>query len=478
MEVSGANGTQYSTSKSHHESPINDDLPLVFTQIGTSPHVRRVKPILYHTFVVIWPSKAEKNILDDWRCSGNATVEILGASMLREGRMESFKSELHGLPPGGDIEDLWPQFARGELVRPSLGPTVDRPERALSNGAGLERFGGGVVEIWAADVRASKMRKKSQKVTRANFSENGNNAWTRNFDGLEMTKHRKKSPNRIHSAMREHRKKSSKNLVFSLSDTISKEAVHTLRDPESQTMSKHTKNRLESLHHNITCLRHPDQIGTFCKSMMRAKSVREKSVRTRLGLRVAFVSKINTACAGPHDPHGPVVLDIVQHFGQRWNEIKKCNEIIWLALPHNISASPNEAVVRHPYCEHWHAIRHCYKQRWLRLPEDNEDPVAQLAYAHPGCTCRPHHAQLNKIQLFRAKIDKPCPLSGACVVKSRQNFDYLSGPPLSEKWLFEGEFVDFFGQPFGACHTARWDDEAVDSWISKKSGRIAGKDIA
>ncbi|KAJ7465350.1 hypothetical protein B0H11DRAFT_2197767 [Mycena galericulata] len=135
MEVSGANGTQYSTSKSHHESPINHDLPLVFTQIGTSPYVRRVKPILYHTLVRIWPSKAEKNILDDWRCSGNATVEIPGASMFREGRMESFKSGVKchqqksainfmGLPPGGDIEDLWPQFARGELVRPSLGPAV------------------------------------------------------------------------------------------------------------------------------------------------------------------------------------------------------------------------------------------------------------------------------------------------------------------------------------------------------------------
>jgi phospholipase D1/2 len=81
---------------------------------------------------------------------------------------------------------------------------------------------------------------------------------------------------------------------------------------------------------------------------------------------------------------GPVVLDIVQHFTERWNEIKKrkvCLRLIlrsvasekqystemirrpieksllflllifysrydWLALPHNVIASPNEAVAR------------------------------------------------------------------------------------------------------------------------------------
>ena len=83
---------------------------------------------------------------------------------------------------------------------------------------------------------------------------------------------------------------------------------------------------------------------------------------------------------------GPVVLDIVQHFVERWNEIKKrkvthnaflfnnyswmpcstrmmrtsyfyifsnqpkrtckSSRFDWLALPHNVALAPNEAVVR------------------------------------------------------------------------------------------------------------------------------------
>ncbi|KAJ7787434.1 hypothetical protein B0H14DRAFT_2399439, partial [Mycena olivaceomarginata] len=52
----------------------------------------------------------------------------------------------------------------------------------------------------------------------------------------------------------------------------------------------------------------------------------------------------------------------------------------WLALPHNVTAGPNEAVVRAPpHHETWHQVRHRYKQRWLGYPE--EDEVEEPDYA-------------------------------------------------------------------------------------------------
>ncbi|KIY47816.1 phospholipase D/nuclease [Fistulina hepatica ATCC 64428] len=93
----------------------------------------------------------------------------------------------------------------------------------------------------------------------------------------------------------------------------------------------------------------------------------------------AAISILETPRMPWHDVHmtltGPVVLDLVQHFVERWNEIKKRkyrNEqrVEWLALPHNIEA-PNEAVVRHPHRERWHEIGRRYKQRWFGSNDDN-----------------------------------------------------------------------------------------------------------
>ncbi|KAG5650050.1 hypothetical protein H0H81_000948 [Sphagnurus paluster] len=79
-----------------------------------------------------------------------------------------------------------------------------------------------------------------------------------------------------------------------------------------------------------------------------------------------------------HDVHmtlvGPAVLDIVQHFVERWNEIKKRkyrndNEFVWLGLPHDVDAAPNEPVARHPHLHRWRAIGHKYKQRWHGMTE-------------------------------------------------------------------------------------------------------------
>ncbi|KAF9652544.1 phospholipase D [Thelephora ganbajun] len=85
------------------------------------------------------------------------------------------------------------------------------------------------------------------------------------------------------------------------------------------------------------------------------------------------VSILETPRMPWHDTHmtfvGPCVLDVVQHFVERWNEIKKRKYVNddhyeWLALPHNIVASPTEAVVRHPHREAWHTMGRRFKQRF------------------------------------------------------------------------------------------------------------------
>ena len=67
------------------------------------------------------------------------------------------------------------------------------------------------------------------------------------------------------------------------------------------------------------------------------------------------VSILETPRMGWHDVHmslvGPVVLDIVQHFVERWNELKKRkyrdnSRYDWLAFPHDIEVAPNEPVAR------------------------------------------------------------------------------------------------------------------------------------
>ncbi|GLB42616.1 putative phospholipase d [Lyophyllum shimeji] len=203
----------------------------------------------------------------------------------------------------------------------------------------------------------------------------------------------------------------------------------------TQTMSmcsKHTKAYLESLHPNITCMRHPDHIGA--KDSVQFWSHHEKVVVVDNhyaaigGLDLCFgrwdththpladvhptdfsrtlfpgqdynnarvmdfkdvynyasntLSILDTPRMPWHDVHmtlvGPVVLDIVQHFVERWNEIKKRKyrdeaQYPWLDLPHNVQAAPNEAVARHPHLERWRAVGHRYKQRWHARFDNDED---------------------------------------------------------------------------------------------------------
>ncbi|CUA74327.1 Phospholipase D p2 [Rhizoctonia solani] len=214
----------------------------------------------------------------------------------------------------------------------------------------------------------------------------------------------------------------------------------------TQTMSmssKHTKNALTELHPNIMCLRHPDHIGS--DSNVEFWSHHEKVVvvdnkRACIGgldacfgrwdthshpladchptdfSRTLFpgqdynnarvldfqkvdnyasnqLSLLDTARMPWHDVHmtliGPVVLDIVQHFVERWNEIKnrkyaKREDVDWLALPHDTDAEPEQPVARHPHRERWHEMGRRFKQKWQGedYPPDEEEGHS------PFGTCR------------------------------------------------------------------------------------------
>lgn len=220
----------------------------------------------------------------------------------------------------------------------------------------------------------------------------------------------------------------------------------------TQTMSmssKHTKASLEALHPNISCMRHPDHIGS--KDDVMFWSHHEKVVvvdnhRACIGgLDLCFgrwdththpladvhptnfaatlfpgqdynnarvldfkdvsnytnntISPLDTPRMPWHDVHmtlcGPVVLDIVQHYVERWNEIKKRkyrNEARydWLAFPHDVEVSPQEPIARHPHREQWQNMGHRFKQRFHRgyeenYPEEEETPEHFGRSPHGSC---------------------------------------------------------------------------------------------
>lgn len=230
----------------------------------------------------------------------------------------------------------------------------------------------------------------------------------------------------------------------------------------TQTMSMsshHTKSYLESLHENIAVMRHPDHIGS--RDDVEFWSHHEKVVivdnhRASIGgLDLCFgrwdthnhpqadvhptdfnltlfpgqdynnarvldfqqvdhwasnqVSIQDTARMPWHDVHmtlvGPVVLDIVQHFVERWNEVKTRKykddaRYDWLAFPHDVSVAQNEAITRHPYRESFHRMGRHFRQRFhCARPEDAlRDDEDEAVYA------RPPHGTMT-IQVVRSVSD-------------------------------------------------------------------------
>ncbi|KAG6372484.1 hypothetical protein JVT61DRAFT_7587 [Boletus reticuloceps] len=106
------------------------------------------------------------------------------------------------------------------------------------------------------------------------------------------------------------------------------------------------------------------------------------------------VSILETPRMPWHDVHmticGSVVLDICQHFVERWNEIKRRKyaddpRFDWLALPHNIQVAPGEAVALHPHREQWRQMGRMFRQRFHLAFGDSVEPPYPPP---PHGTCR------------------------------------------------------------------------------------------
>jgi phospholipase D1/2 len=215
--------------------------------------------------------------------------------------------------------------------------------------------------------------------------------------------------------------------------------------------SDHTKKALEALDPNIACMRHPDHLGS--KDDVEVWSHHEKVVvvdnhRACIGgldmcfgrwdtqnhpladshptkfsrtlfpgqdynnARITDFQKVSdyvgetiSVLESPrmpwHDVHmtinGPVVLDIVQHFIERWNmvkgglEYKDNGRYDWLAFPHNIEAAPDEAIARHPYGATWNQVGRHSSQRFHGVQGDRghtDEPGDEFYSRPPYGSCR------------------------------------------------------------------------------------------
>ncbi|KZW01475.1 phospholipase D/nuclease [Exidia glandulosa HHB12029] len=217
---------------------------------------------------------------------------------------------------------------------------------------------------------------------------------------------------------------------------------------QTMTMSSHhTKNALEDLHPNIAVMRHPDHVGAV--DTVQFWSHHEKLVvvdnhrATVGGLDICFgrwdthnhpmadahptefkrtlfagqdynnsrvkdfqqvdnfasnqLSILETGRMPWHDVSctliGTVVLDLVQHFTERWNEVKKRKykndkRYDWLALPHDVEAAPNEAVAQHPHREQWHKMGTQFKQRFHIPHQEERQFDGERYFKSPHGTCR------------------------------------------------------------------------------------------
>ncbi|KAH7100350.1 phospholipase D/nuclease [Auriculariales sp. MPI-PUGE-AT-0066] len=214
----------------------------------------------------------------------------------------------------------------------------------------------------------------------------------------------------------------------------------------TQTMSlgsHHTKEHLESLHENICVMRHPDHIGAVDTvqfwSHHEKLCVVDNHRATVGGLDACFgrwdthnhpmgdahptefrrtlfpgqdynnarikdfesvhefvsnqVSILDTGRMPWHDVSttivGTVVLDLVQHFVERWNEVKarkykNDQRFDWLALPHNVTIAPNEPVASRAVAWSGQKFRQHFHWEEEETPEyDNE-----RTFEPPHGTCR------------------------------------------------------------------------------------------
>ncbi|KAG9057927.1 hypothetical protein FS842_002929 [Serendipita sp. 407] len=192
--------------------------------------------------------------------------------------------------------------------------------------------------------------------------------------------------------------------------------------------SSHTKHHLMDLHENIAVIRHPDHIGTVDSTRIWSHHEKVVVVDNHFacigGLDLCFgrwdshshpladahptdfsqtlfpgqeynnarildfqkvhnfvsntVSILQTPRMAWHDVHmtiaGPSVLDIVQHFTERWNELKfrkykSDGRYDWLQYPHDKLAAPNEPVHQLRHRDEWLEKGRRFRQRFHKGPE-------------------------------------------------------------------------------------------------------------
>ncbi|PVG02411.1 phospholipase D/nuclease [Serendipita vermifera] len=209
--------------------------------------------------------------------------------------------------------------------------------------------------------------------------------------------------------------------------------------------SRHTKNHFHELHENIAVIRHPDHIGTIDSTRFWSHHEKVVVVDNHFacigGLDLCFgrwdthshpladahpteffktlfpgqdynnarvidfqqvdhftnnaVSLLQTPRMPWHDVHmtlvGPVVLDIVQHFVERWNELKlrkyKDNaRYDWLTYPHDITVAPHEPIARLRHRDEWLEKGRRFRQRFHKgpdwEPQEDDHPHEE---PHGGC---------------------------------------------------------------------------------------------
>ncbi|ORY72756.1 phospholipase D/nuclease [Leucosporidium creatinivorum] len=219
--------------------------------------------------------------------------------------------------------------------------------------------------------------------------------------------------------------------------------------------SAHTKHHLEDMHENIACIRHPDHLGgemTMYWSHHEKIVIVDEAVACVGGLDLCFgrwdthnfplsdvhptdfsrslfpgqdynnarvqdfqhvdqwvsnqQSRLDTARMPWHDVHlmlrGPAVMDVCQHFVERWNFLKHLKQrhdsrYPILAFPHVLAENeePQPAILRHPHWEKFKEIGEAFTRH--ALPPNDEKGIDP----HGGLGAK----GAMKVQVLRSSAD-------------------------------------------------------------------------
>ncbi|KAL8286802.1 hypothetical protein RQP46_004330 [Phenoliferia psychrophenolica] len=193
---------------------------------------------------------------------------------------------------------------------------------------------------------------------------------------------------------------------------------------QTMTMSSaHTKHHLEDMHENIAVMRHPDHLGgevtlywshhekvvlvdniyacigglDLCFGRWDTHTFPLADVHPTDFARSLFAGqdynnarvRLETARMPWHDVHmtlvGPVVMDIAQHYVERWNFVRSLKykhdpRYEHLAFPHVVGETddPIQSIVRHPHLHKWKELGKAYTLHALGQDEGGRVPHGGL----------------------------------------------------------------------------------------------------